>query len=112
MALLALECYQPQKLGADVVTPIKVSVTYEDKSGYFEGSQNVKVWAQLAARDGKPAATVDELPLTRQSDGRYVGTTLIAPTAEGTTELKEATIAFTGDGKWDSNMGANYRIGL
>jgi hypothetical protein len=111
-ALLAIDAYQPQRLGTDVVTPCKVSVTYDDKGGYFAGAKNVKAWAQLAGNDGRPAATMDDLTLIKQADGRYVGTTIIAPNADGNGTLKEAALAFGVDGKWDSNMGANYRIGL
>ena len=109
---LKLDGFQPQMTPSGYVMPYKMSVVYEDQGGYFKGAQSVKAWSQLTGSDGAVAATLDNLQLERQADGRYVGTAFVTQKAQGSVGLKDVAFAFSANGQWDSNQGHNYHLGL
>ena len=109
---LKLDAFQPQMTPSGYVMPYKMTVVYEDKSGYFGGAKQVNAWSQLKGTDGAVAATLDQLTLERQPDGKYVGTAFITQKAAGSAGLKEAALAFGSGGRWDSNQGQNYHLPL
>lgn len=109
---LKLDAFQPQMTASGYVMPYKMTVVYEDKAGYFGGAKEVKAWSQLKGTDGAVAATLENLKLDRQADGKYVGTAFLTQKAAGSAGLREAAFAFSAQGRWDSNKSQNYRVPL
>lgn len=109
---LKLDAFQPQMTPSGYVMPYKMTVVYEDKAGYFAGAKQVNAWSQLKGSDGAVAATLGDLKLERQPDGKYVGTAFFTQKAVGSAGLKDAAFAFGSGNKWDSNQGQNYHLPL
>ena len=104
--------------------PVAATVRYTDSSNYFAGADKVEAVAVLHVRTMVPGGK-DQAPVAvgeasertvhvilTKEDGRYVGT--FQTTATGTAGKSEEQIdtmdlAFVSNGKWDSNMGKNYK---
>ncbi len=108
-----------------IVQDVSLTVEYSDFARAFEGASSLTAIANLVIRDAFADGHVDtrldnnhHLVLKRDAQGKFVGMLPHAFHTERTTGADEVVsvtavdFAFTANGKFDSNNGANYRIDL
>jgi hypothetical protein len=97
---------------------VALYITYEDLSGYFgDGSQPINAYVRVRTRSGGEQV-FNPVPLTiyRGHPALRTGTVQLAAAGPNGVTTKEAVrsveLAFTSNGKWDSNHGKNYTVRL